>query len=60
MKREPKITARKFEGDDRYSWAVFIDGKPAFTGLARSQVPYYKEKAKEGLMDAAVKALYYN
>lgn len=51
---KPKITAKKFGGDDAYSWAVFIDGRPAYTGLARSQVPYYKQLAEKGLKDAAV------
>ena len=52
--RKPKITSRKYEGDDAYSHAVFIDGKPAFTGLTRSQVPYYKKKAAEGYKDLLV------
>lgn len=54
--RKPKITARKYMGDDLYSWAVFIDGRPAFTGLHRSEVPYYKEKAARGYKDALVAA----
>lgn len=29
-------------GDDAYSWAVFVDGRPAVTGLSRGQVAYYK------------------
>jgi hypothetical protein len=29
-------------GDDLYSWAVFLDGRPAYTGLSRREVPYYK------------------
>ena len=37
-----KITARKYMGDDKYSWAVFVDGRPVVTGLLRSQVAYYK------------------
>lgn len=40
--KKPKITARKYMGDDAYSWAVFVDGRPAVTGLSRSQVAYYK------------------
>lgn len=42
-----KITARKYMGDDAYSWAVFVDGRPAFTGLSRREVTYYKQLAKE-------------
>lgn len=37
-----KITARKYQGDDSYSWAVFVDGRPMMTGLTKSEVPYYK------------------
>jgi len=42
-----RVTARKYEGDDEYSWAVFIDGYPMVTGLNRSIVPYYRKKAHE-------------
>lgn len=41
--RKPKITARKYMGDDAHSWAVFVDGRPAVTGLSRSQVAYFKK-----------------
>ena len=54
---KPKITARKHGGDDAYSWAVFINGRPAFTGLSRSQVAYYRKQAEAGYKDAAVAAL---
>lgn len=37
-----RITARKHEGDDLYSWAVFLDGRPTYTGIGRSQVAYYR------------------
>lgn len=48
---EKRITARKYEGDDAYSWAVFIDGKPMVTGLTKSEIPYYKKIALEKLQD---------
>jgi len=54
MKSKVKITARKYNGDDEYSWAVFRDGKPVFTGLARGQVKYYKTKAAEGYTELGV------
>jgi hypothetical protein len=41
------VTARKYEGDDEYSWAVFIDGRPRVTGLNRSIVPHYRKQAHE-------------
>ena len=44
---KPKITARKYEGNDAGSWAIFIDGKPYLTGLTKSEVPYYKEQARK-------------
>lgn len=41
----PKITARKYEGNDANSWAVFIDGNVFVTGLSKYQVAYYKKLA---------------
>jgi hypothetical protein len=40
-----KVTARKHEGDDLYSWAIFRSDKadPCYTGLGKSEVPYYKK-----------------
>lgn len=40
----PKITARKFDGDDKHSWAIFRSDKyhPIYTGLGKSEVPHYK------------------
>lgn len=45
--RKYKITARKYEGDDCYSWAVFHDGRPVVTGLGRDQVNHYKREILE-------------
>jgi hypothetical protein len=45
-----RITAKKYGGDDAYSWAIFFDGKPIMTGLTKSEVPYYKEQVKK-MMD---------
>lgn len=42
-----KITARKYCGDDKYSWAVFKDGRPVVTGLSRTEVAYYKKLLTE-------------
>jgi hypothetical protein len=49
MARQPKITARKYGGDDAYSWAIFIEGqaRPFVSGLSRSEVPYYREQARK-------------
>ena len=48
-KSRVKITTRKYMGDDKYSWAVFIEGysSPAFAGLTRSELPYYRRLARE-------------
>ena len=45
---KPNITARKYLGDDQYSWAVFKDGRPVVTGLTRREVAYYKKLVAEG------------
>lgn len=45
MAGKQRITARKYGGDDAYSWAVFIDGQPFVTGLTRREVSYYKGEA---------------
>lgn len=42
-----RVTAKKYMGDDRYSWAVFLDGYPIVTGIAKTQVPYYKKRVRE-------------
>lgn len=44
-----KISARKYMGDDKYSWAVFRSDilKPVFTGLSRREVSYYKKLVQE-------------
>lgn len=43
------ITAKKYGGDDSYSWAVFIKGQPFVTGLSRGEVDYYKRRAIESV-----------
>jgi hypothetical protein len=44
-----RVTARKYQGDDAGSWAVFIDGRPFVTGLTRSEVAYYKRQAQAAI-----------
>jgi len=51
-----KITARKYMGDDAYSWAVFIDAVPMVTGLSRREVPYYKGEAAKIVAERAERA----
>jgi hypothetical protein len=39
-----RITAKKYGGDDAYSWAVFVKGRPRMEGLGKSEVAYYKRQ----------------
>jgi hypothetical protein len=43
MATRVRVTARKWQGDDAYSWAVFLDGRVRtdLSGLSRSQARYY-------------------
>ena len=47
--RKYNITARKYEGDDTYSWAVFHKGQPVVSGLSRPEVAYYKNQVLQSL-----------
>lgn len=51
-----RVTARKYLGDDRGSWAVFVDGRPVVTGLEKSEVAYYRRKFEQKLLDKATQA----
>ena len=48
-KRQPKITSGKHKGDDASSYAVFVGGKPAVTGLSRQEVSYHKQQIAKSL-----------
>jgi len=43
------ITAKKHEGDDSYSWAIFHKGQPVVSGLSRPEVAYYKNQVLQSL-----------
>jgi hypothetical protein len=49
----PKITARKWRGDDKGSWAIFVSNQsyPVVSGLTKSEVPYYKKLTEEKLRE---------
>jgi len=51
MGKQRKVTARKWNGDDAYSWAVFVQGQtePVVSGLKRSEVEYHKRRVVEML-----------
>ncbi len=38
------ITARKHGGDDRYSWAVFVKGRLAYSGMEYREIGFYKRE----------------
>ncbi len=51
-----KVTIRKYNGDDIYSWAVFVGDRiahPTLTGLARRQAQYYRDKIRQQRTGAA-------
>lgn len=43
----PKVTMRKYGGDCRHSWAVFVDGFPKWTGMSRNEATWRLKKEKE-------------
>ena len=50
-----KVTAKKYEGDDCYSYAVFIDGRVTqFTGLSRMEADYYKKMVRQMIKDGTL------
>ena len=46
---EIKVTARKYEGDDKYSWAIFRSDMrhPCYTGLSKPEVAHYKKLVEQ-------------
>lgn len=40
MTTTTRVKIAKYMGDDAYSWAVFLDGRPVMTGLSRSEAQY--------------------
>jgi len=44
---QTRITIRKYEGDDRYSWALFVDGRPAMTGMGHAQAQYERDQLRK-------------
>jgi hypothetical protein len=41
-----KVIIRKHLGDDAYSWAVFVDGRPVLTGQSRREAQYERDRIK--------------
>ena len=44
-----RVTIRKYNGDDQYSWAVYVDGMLVrnLTGLNRSQAVHYRNQIRK-------------
>lgn len=53
MSKSPKITIRKYMGDDLYSWAVFMDGRPVYTGCGRREAQHLRDTLKAKYAPAA-------
>jgi len=47
MAKRVRVTIRKYMGDDAYSWAVFKDGRPTYTGCSRREAAYYRDIIRE-------------
>lgn len=44
-----RVKIRKYMGDDLYSWAVFVDGRPIITGLSQHSAHFEKIQAYKRL-----------
>jgi len=42
-----RVTIRKYGGDDAYSWAVFVDGRPVMTGLNRRVAQFERDNIRK-------------
>lgn len=42
-----KIFIKKYLGDDKYSWAVFVNGVPKWTGLSKASAQAMKKREQE-------------
>lgn len=51
-----RVTARKYQGDDLASWAIFVDGRPVVTGLYRREVPYWRKRITAELAEKGAAA----
>lgn len=46
-----RVSSRKYEGNDQFSYAIFVDDKPFVTGLTLSEVRYFSYRACVELRD---------
>lgn len=49
MTKKPRVTMRKHEGDDLYSWAVFVDGRVKWDGMSRSEATWRRDRERAEL-----------
>jgi len=49
MAKKPRVTMRKHEGDDLYSWAVFVDGRVKWNGMSRSEATWRRDRERAEL-----------
>lgn len=41
----------RYEGDDIYSWALFVNGRPVFTGMSRQEATWRRDRYRsEGVL----------
>ena len=41
-----RVQIRKSGGDDRYSWALFVDGRRTYTGMSKTEAEYEQFQAR--------------
>lgn len=49
MAKKVRVKIQKYMGDDAYSWAVFKDGCPVYTGCSRREAAYYRDQVRKNL-----------
>ena len=42
-RRKKETRVAKYEGDDMYSWALFVNGRPVYTGMSKSEVSWRRD-----------------
>jgi len=42
--RVKRVRIRKWEGDDTYSWAMFVDGRVIYSGMSKSEAEWRRRR----------------
>lgn len=51
--RKRRSSVKKWNGNDRHSYALFVDGRPRYDGMDKREADWRREKfIKEGLTSA--------